>query len=80
MPHDVLSMSAAIEDAIDAILKEFANNPWMLNEHWPLIAHHVRRCARDANLKVPAQPTAHVLDVACGNGYVARLHLSTTRL
>lgn len=53
------------------MLSEYSGNPWMLNEHWPLIGHHIRLAARDVMMRIPPASGARVLDVACGNGYVS---------
>lgn len=63
--------SARIDQAVSAMLSEYSSNPWMLNEHWPLIGHHIRLAARDVMMRIPPAPGVSVLDVACGNGYVS---------
>ncbi len=65
--------SGEIERAIGAMLNEFSNNEWMLNEHWPLNEPHVRLMIADVMARFPPGPDVRLLDVGCFNGYISFL-------
>lgn len=62
-----------IEDAIAAMLNEYRDNEWMLNEHWPLNEPHVRLMIADVTARFPPGPKVRLLDVGCFNGYISFL-------
>ncbi len=62
-----------IERAIAAMLNEYRDNEWMLNEHWPLNEPHVRLMIADVMERFPPEPNVRLLDVGCFNGYISYL-------
>lgn len=60
-----------VERAIAAMLDQYRDNSWMLNEHWPLNEPHVRMMIADIMARFPAG--SDVLDVGCFNGYISLL-------
>ncbi len=47
---------AEIDQAIAAMLDEYRNNDWMLNEHWPLNEPHVRLMIADVMARFTPGP------------------------
>lgn len=68
-PH----VAADTDRAIAAMLAEYRDNEWMLNEHWPLNEPHVRMMIADVVARFPPGPNVRVLDVGCFNGYISFL-------
>jgi 2-polyprenyl-3-methyl-5-hydroxy-6-metoxy-1,4-benzoquinol methylase len=64
-------MTAVIEQAIAAMLEEFGDNDWLINEHWPLNEPHVRLMISDLVTRFPPRPSVRLLDVGCFNGYMS---------
>jgi 2-polyprenyl-3-methyl-5-hydroxy-6-metoxy-1,4-benzoquinol methylase len=62
-----------IEEAIAAMLKEYRDNEWLLNEYWPLNEPHVRLMIADVTARFPPGPEVRLLDVGCFNGYISFL-------
>ncbi len=62
-----------MEQAIAAMLNEYHDNDWMLDEHWPLNEPHVRLMIADVMGRFPSGSGARLLDVGCFNGYIAYL-------
>jgi 2-polyprenyl-3-methyl-5-hydroxy-6-metoxy-1,4-benzoquinol methylase len=62
-----------IEQAIVAMLNEYGDNEWMLNEHWPLNEPHVRLMIADVMARFAPGPKMRLLDVGCFNGYISFL-------
>lgn len=60
-----------IERAIAAMLHEFRDNEWMLDEYWPLNEPHVRLMIADVIARFPASLNVRLLDVGCMNGYMS---------
>ncbi len=71
--NGVTSASAEIERAISAMLNEYRDNEWMLNEHWPLNEPHVRLMIADVSARYPPGSNVRLLDVGCFNGYISYL-------
>ncbi|HEX8650898.1 MAG TPA: methyltransferase domain-containing protein [Pyrinomonadaceae bacterium] len=67
------STSQRIEQAITAMLEEYSDNDWMLNDHWPIIEPHVRLMVADVMNRFPPASHARLLDVGCFNGYLSLL-------
>lgn len=65
--------SQRIEQAITAMLEEYRDNEWMLNNHWPIIEPHVRLMITDVMKRFPPDSHARLLDVGCFNGYLSLL-------
>ena len=64
-------MPLAIEQAIAAMLDEYKDNDWLLNEHWPLNEPHVRMMVADVMSRFAPGPNMRLLDVGCFNGYMS---------
>jgi 2-polyprenyl-3-methyl-5-hydroxy-6-metoxy-1,4-benzoquinol methylase len=64
-------MQPAIERAIAAMLKEYSDNDWLVNEHWPLNEPHVRLMISDTLARFPPGLGVRLLDVGCFNGYMS---------
>lgn len=62
-----------VKEAIAAMLAQYRENDWMLNEHWPLNEPHVRLMIADVMARVPAGSGKRILDVGCFNGYISVL-------
>lgn len=62
-----------IERAIAAMINEYRDNEWMLNEHWPLNEPHVRLMIADITARFLPGPNVRLLDVGCFNGYISFL-------
>jgi 2-polyprenyl-3-methyl-5-hydroxy-6-metoxy-1,4-benzoquinol methylase len=65
--------SPDIEQAIARMLDQYRDNPWMLNEHWPLNEPHVRLMVADVLQRFPGSSQVRLLDVGCFNGYISYL-------
>jgi 2-polyprenyl-3-methyl-5-hydroxy-6-metoxy-1,4-benzoquinol methylase len=65
--------SNEIEKAIAAMLNEYRDNEWMLNEYWPMNEPHVRLMIADVMARFPPGPNVRLLDVGCFNGYISFL-------
>ncbi|HST52662.1 MAG TPA: methyltransferase domain-containing protein [Pyrinomonadaceae bacterium] len=60
-----------VERAVAAMLHEFRDNHWMLDEHWPLNEPHIRLMISDVLERFPPGPRVRLLDVGCFNGYAS---------
>jgi 2-polyprenyl-3-methyl-5-hydroxy-6-metoxy-1,4-benzoquinol methylase len=65
------NISQVAEQAIAAMLREYSDNDWLINEHWPLNEPHVRLMISDVWGRFPPGPHVRLLDVGCFNGYLS---------
>lgn len=61
------------DEAVQSLRHAFAWNPWFLDLYWPESAPRVRRMADAARRAFPDPSSTTVLDVGCGNGFIAYL-------
>lgn len=71
MKNAVQDRQQAIERSIGAMLDEYSDNLWLVNEHWPLNEPHVRLMISDILRRFPPGPDVRLLDVGCFNGYIS---------
>lgn len=63
----------AYRSAVRELLDTMRDNPWFVENHWPLNEPHVRAMIDDVSSRLSADESHHVLDVGCFNGYICFL-------
>lgn len=61
----------AYRSAVRELLDTMRDNPWFVENHWPLNEPHVRAMIDDVSSRLSADESHHVLDVGCFNGYIS---------
>ena len=65
------SDGAQIDAAIAAMLREFRDNPWFMDEFWPASRQRVRMIVNDVTAHAPPAGARQVLDIGCYNGFLS---------